>query len=121
VSATIAHQFPSLNPISIDYALMEHANKVLNIEACFDWDDVGSWISVGKYLATDEAQNASNSPLAKVDAAGNIIFTSGKLQVALLGVNDLIIVQTEDAILVADKNSADSIKKLVDLVPKSLH
>lgn len=121
VAATIAHQFTSLNPISIDYALMEQASRVLNIEATFDWDDVGSWISVGKYLATDHSDNASNSPLAQIDSAGNIIFTSAKIQVALLGVNDLIIVQTPDAILVADKNCADSIKKLVDLVPKSLH
>ncbi len=119
--ATIARQFPNLTPISIDYALMEHASKVLNLEATFDWDDVGSWISVGKYLATDPSDNASNSPLASIDASGNIIFTSSKIQVTLLGVHDLIIVQTPDAVLVADKHSADSIKKLVEMVPKSLH
>lgn len=121
VTATIAHQFKDLHPISIDYALMEHASRVLNVEAGFDWDDVGSWISVGKYLAADSSDNASNSPLAQIDSSGNIVFTSGKIQVSLLGVNDLIVVQTPDAILVADKNCADSIKKLVDLVPKSLH
>ena len=76
---------------------------------------------IGKYLATDDSENASNSPLVQIDSAGNIVFTSSKIQVTLLGVNDLIIVQTPDAILVADKNCADSIKKLVDLVPKSLH
>jgi mannose-1-phosphate guanylyltransferase len=121
VCATVKHQFSDLNPISIDYALMEHASKVLNIEATFDWDDVGSWISIAKYLTTDGSENASNSPLVQIDSSGNIIFTGGKIQVALLGVNDLIVVQTGDAILVADKNNADSIKKLVDLVPKSLH
>ncbi len=121
ISATIAQQFPGLTPISIDYALMENAGRVLNIEASFDWDDVGSWISVGKYLATDAHDNASNSPLATIDSAGNIVFTSSKIQVTLLGVHDLIVVQTPDAVLVADKHSADSIKKLVELVPKSLH
>lgn len=121
VTATITHQFALLHPVSIDYALMEHASHVLNLEATFDWDDVGSWISVGKYLATDDSENASNSPLVQIDSAGNIVFTNSKIQVTLLGVNDLIIVQTPDAILVADKNCADSIKKLVDLVPKSLH
>jgi mannose-1-phosphate guanylyltransferase len=121
ITATINQQFPSLTPISIDYALMEHAGRVLNVESTFDWDDVGSWISVGKYLAKDPNDNASNSPLATIDAAGNIVFTSGKIQVTLLGVHDLIVVQTPDAVLVADKHSADSIKKLVDLVPKSLH
>ena len=121
VAATIAAQFAQLHPISIDYALMENASRVLNVEASFDWDDVGSWISVGKYLATDASDNASNSPLAQIDSAGNIVFTSDKIQVTLLGVNDLIVVQTPDAVLVADKNCADSIKKLVDLVPRSLH
>lgn len=121
VCGTVSHQFPGLNPISIDYALMEQASKVLNIEATFDWDDVGSWISIGKYLTKDDSDNVSNSPLVQIDCSGNIVFTRGKIQVALLGVNDLIVVQTEDAILVADKNNADSIKKLVDLVPKSLH
>jgi mannose-1-phosphate guanylyltransferase len=82
---------------------------------------VGSWISVGKYLPADAHQNASNSPLSAADAHGNIVFTTGGQRVALLGVQDLIIVQTGDAILVASKHSADAIKKIVDLVPPALH
>jgi len=121
LKATLASQFSSLPKISIDYALMEKANRVLNIEASFDWDDVGSWISVGKYLPEDEAHNASNSPLSAVDAHGNIVFTTTGQRVALLGVQDLIVVQTGDAILVAHRHSADAIKNLVDQVPKELH
>ncbi|MBP7948480.1 MAG: NTP transferase domain-containing protein [Verrucomicrobiales bacterium] len=121
VAATIAAQFPEMSPISIDYALMEHATRVLNIEATFDWDDVGSWISVGKYLPADVQHNSANSPLAQIESTGNIVFTEANTQVALLGVQDLIIVQTGDALLIADKHSADAIKKLVDLVPKNLH
>jgi mannose-1-phosphate guanylyltransferase len=121
LAATLASQFPSLPRISIDYALMEKADRVLNVEASFDWDDVGSWISVGKYLAADAANNASNSPLTAVGSHSNIVFTSGGERVALLGVQDLIIVQTPDALLIADRHSADAIKKLVDLVPPDLH
>lgn len=120
VPATVASQFPALPAISIDYALMEKAGRVLNIEAGFDWDDVGSWISVSKYLPTDEAKNASNSPLSVIDADNNIVFTSGGQRVALLGVEDLIVVQTADALLIADRHSADAIKKLVELVPREL-
>jgi mannose-1-phosphate guanylyltransferase len=119
--ATIAGQFPALPRNSIDYALMEKARRVLNVEASFDWDDVGSWISVGKYLPADGSNNASNSPLSAVESHDNIVFTSSGQRVALLGVEDLIIVQTPDAILVADRHSADAIKKLVDLVPGDLH
>lgn len=121
LAAMLAVQFPALPQISIDYALMEKAGRVLNIEASFDWDDVGSWLSVGKYLPVDASGNAGNSPLSQVEAKGNIIFTTGGRRVALLGVQDLIIVQTDDALLVANKHSADSIKKLVDMVPKELH
>lgn len=49
---TIREEFPALTPVSIDFALMEHADRVLNMEATFDWDDVGSWISVANYLET---------------------------------------------------------------------
>jgi mannose-1-phosphate guanylyltransferase len=81
---------------------------------------VGSWISVGKYLPTDEAKNASNSPLSVIDADNNIVFTAGGQRVALLGVEDLIVVQTPDALLIADRHSADAIKRLVELVPREL-
>ncbi len=121
VAPLLRDRFPALTPISIDFALMEKASRVLNVEATFDWDDVGSWISVAKYLETDAQGNASNSPLAQMDSAGNIIYSQARPQVALLGVRDLIIVQTEDALMVADRNNADAIKKLVDLVPKRLH
>jgi mannose-1-phosphate guanylyltransferase len=121
LAATLAVQFPHLPQISIDYALMERASRVLNIEATFDWDDVGSWLSVGKYLPNDSSENAGNAPLSQLDSNGNIFFTTGGQRVALLGVQDLIIVQTADALLVANKHSADAIKKLVELVPKEMH
>lgn len=121
LKATIAAQFATLPQISIDYALMERAGRVLNIEASFDWDDVGSWISVGKYLPTDEHGNAANQELTQIDSHGNIVFSTAGQNVSLLGVTDLIVVQTGDALLVANKHSADAIKKIVDLVPTSLH
>jgi mannose-1-phosphate guanylyltransferase len=111
--ATVEAQFPTLTPISIDYALMENADRVLNIEANFDWDDVGSWISVAKYLDQQGENNATNTDLALVDSENNIVFNTQKgVKVALLGVDDLIVVQTEDALLVANRHQADSIKKL---------
>lgn len=116
----IAYNFKDLTPISIDFALMEKAQEVLCFEATFDWDDVGSWISVASYLDKTEG-NATNSPLAVLDSKENIIFTSSKNKtVALLGVDNLIVVDTGDALLVADRTKADSIKKLVDQLPKSL-
>ena len=71
---TVADKFPTLTPISIDYALMESASRVLNIEATFDWDDVGSWLSVAKYLDTQGDNNQTNTELAEIDSENNIVF-----------------------------------------------
>lgn len=118
IPATIAAQFPELTPISIDYALMEKADRVLNIEATFDWDDVGSWISIAKYLEGDADANRANHPPTSLDSENNIIFNARPgTRIALLGVDDLIVVQTEDALLIANRHQADEIKKLTDLLP----
>ena len=119
-AATITQQFGKLPKLSIDYALMEKASRVLNVEATFDWDDVGNWTSVGRYLDKDEDGNQHNCKLAKFEASGNIVFSQMNNHVALLGVQDLIVVQAKDAILIASKSHAESIKKLVDLLPKEL-
>lgn len=119
--STVADRFPTLDKISIDYALMENAKSILNIEADVGWDDVGGWPSVAKYLENDEEENAHRGPLIAVDARRNIVFSvEGAPVPALLGVSDLIVVQTKDALLVADRNDADQIKKLVDILPEEL-
>ncbi len=118
---TVEEKFPHLPARSIDYALMEHADCVLNIEATFDWDDVGSWISVAKYLKPYGKENRANADIAEIDSQNNIVFNARKnSKVALLGVDDLIVVQTEDALLVANRHQADAIKKLSEILPQEL-
>src|SRR5690606_17232067 len=86
--ATVAAQFPKLTPISIDYALMEKASRVLNIEATFDWDDVGSWVSVASYLDNVGDENRVNAPISEIDSENNIVFNARKgSHIALLGVD----------------------------------
>ena len=121
LAATVAASFPKLTPISIDYALMENADRVLNIEATFDWDDVGSWLSIAKYLEVDGDDNRANEPITQLDSQNNIIFNARPgTRIALLGVDDLIIVQTPDALLIANRHQADAIKKLSPLLPLDL-
>jgi mannose-1-phosphate guanylyltransferase len=117
-AAAVARGFAELEPRSIDYALMEKADRVLNVEANFDWDDVGSWISVAKYLADTGSANRANTAVTAVDAGSNIVFDhAGSHHVALLGVSNLIVVQTPDTLLVADRAKADEIRKLTALLP----
>ena len=120
LAATVKHQFGRLPKLSIDYALMERASHVLNIEATFDWDDVGNWTSVGTYLDKDEAGNCHNCATSTFEARDNLVFSQTPQHVALLGVQELIVVQTPDALLIASKSHAESIKKLVDTLPTGL-
>ena len=119
-AATVARQFAKLPKLSIDYALMEKATRVLNIEATFDWDDVGNWTSVGRYLESDGDGNQFNCAFSQQDAASNIVFTQTGQHVALIGVQDLIVVASKDGLLVADRARAETIKKLVDGLPAEL-
>lgn len=118
---TVKTHFPSLTPISVDFALMETADRVLNIEATFDWDDIGSWISIAKYLPDSGNENRTNTEISQENAENNIVFnTIPNSHIALLGVKDLIVVQTDDSLLIANRHHADSIKNLVNQLPNNL-
>jgi mannose-1-phosphate guanylyltransferase len=119
-NGTVSKQFGKLPKLSIDYALMERASRVLNIEATFDWDDVGNWTSVGRYLTTDEHGNQHNCALSQLDSSSNLVFSQTGQHIALLGVQDLIIVSAKDALLITSRSHAESIKKLADQLPKEL-
>lgn len=122
ICKTIEQRFPEQKPRSIDYALMESADRVLNIEATFDWDDVGSWISVAKYLETKQGDgNVANGELSEFESTDNIVYNARQgSRIALCGVDDLIVVQTEDALLVCKRERADEIKHLVKKLPEEL-
>lgn len=120
LDALLAAEFPKLPKISIDYAVMEKASHVLELEAGFDWDDVGSWVAVAKYLRPHAEANAANCDLTTHDAAHNIVFSTNGKHVVLSGVQDLIVIDTGDALLVCHRSEAEKIKKLVPLVPESL-
>ena len=112
--------FPNLPKISIDYAVMEKAGRVIVVESAFDWDDVGSWTAVAKYLNEAPAENRTNTSVCALEAGNNIVFSNRKKFVALMGVHDLIVVETPDALLVCHRHEAEKIKQLVALVPPEL-
>ncbi|HWB60205.1 MAG TPA: sugar phosphate nucleotidyltransferase, partial [Chthoniobacteraceae bacterium] len=103
---SLKEHFPHLPKISIDYAVMEKA-KALVVDAAFDWDDVGSWTAAAKYWKHDPEKNICNTPLTTVDSSNNIVYTDQKTHIALMGVKNLIVVQTGDSILVADLHEAE--------------
>ncbi|MBS0659643.1 MAG: NTP transferase domain-containing protein [Verrucomicrobia bacterium] len=117
----LQERFPQLPKISIDYAVMEKAFAVLMVEASFDWDDVGGWPAIASYLQLDEQGNSTNRPVAALDSSNNLIFSSCGRQVALLGVSDLLIVQTDDALLICPRNRSEQIKQLIPQLAPELH
>lgn len=110
--------FPLCESISIDYAVLERAENVVGL-ACDDigWSDVGSWDAVHELLARDGNGNAARGEAIYAASAGNYVHAGGKL-VALLGVRDLIVVDTPDALLVADRSRAQEVGSLVKLLEK---
>jgi mannose-1-phosphate guanylyltransferase len=112
----LAAEFPGLPKISVDYAIMEKAAKVVMAKAQFDWDDVGSWTALPAHLPADAQGNTLRGITAIHDAQNNIVL-SKKRVVALCGVKDLIVIETEDAILVCHRNSAEQIKLLQPNLP----
>jgi mannose-1-phosphate guanylyltransferase len=117
---TIRERFPKLPRISFDYAIMEKADRVLVLEAGFDWDDVGSWRAVAKYFKNDAEGNAANCEITAVDSTNNIVFNPDGARIALLGVHNLIVVRTADAILICHRHQAEKIKNLLGKVPEEL-
>ena len=81
------------------------------------WDRV----SIAKYLDEKGAENRVNCVVSEIDSRNNIVFNATPgTHIALLGVEDLIIVQTGDSLLIANRNQADAIKKLYDILPEAL-
>ena len=110
-------RFSKLPRISFDYAIMEKADRVLVVEASFDWDDVGSWTAVARYFKNDDEGNAANREITAVDSSNNIVFGQDDATVALLGVHNLIVVRTKDALLICHRHQAESIKNLIGKLP----
>lgn len=113
-------RFTKLPRISFDYAIMEKADRVLMVEASFDWDDVGGWRAVAAYLAQDAKGNAANSDLTTLDASNNIVFSDQPTKIALIGVQNLIVVRTRDALLICNQHDAERIKNLIADLPPEL-
>jgi mannose-1-phosphate guanylyltransferase len=119
IDAYIAEKFPALPKISVDYAIMEKAEKVAVVEARFDWDDVGSWTALPAHLPLDAGHNTVQGAVVIHDSKGNIVIARKRL-IALCGVNDLIVVETDDAILVCHRDAAEKIKQLQPHLPDAV-
>ena len=114
----LAKSYEACERISVDYALMEHADNILVAKGTFVWDDVGAWPAVANHFPADDAGNVGVGAVETDDCASNIVVSEDRLT-ALIGVKDLIVVQAEGATLICHKDKAQDIKKLVQRMGKS--
>jgi len=114
--ARLAEEFPAMNSIAIDRAVLERSNQVCVIEAPFDWDDVGSWLAVPRLAGMDEAGNTTDGLVRSVDTKNCIVRSTDGHLVATLGMEDSIIVHTPDATLVARRDDSERIKEVLELL-----
>ncbi len=107
----VAKLYPHLPNISIDNGIMEVSRNVAVIPLNIPWNDVGSWPALHEVWGTDSNGNSIRGECIQIDS-NNCVVSAGSRLVALVGVKNLIVVDTSDAILVCDKDSAQDIKKL---------
>ncbi len=107
-----AELFSELPAISIDYAVMEQADNTAVVVSDFGWSDIGSWKAISDLYTSDESGNRLSGKTVMVESSD--CFVQGKDRVvAVVGVNDLVVVDTGDAVLVADREHAQDVKQVV--------
>jgi mannose-1-phosphate guanylyltransferase len=109
-------EFTAIRGVSIDYAVMEQARDVVVIEAPFHWDDVGSWQAIARLRGADEQGNTILATHVGLNTSGTIVRGPDGHLIVTLGVNDLIVVHTPEATLVANKHDEESIRELVKVI-----
>jgi mannose-1-phosphate guanylyltransferase len=113
---TLRKEYEGLDRISIDYAVMEHAKEVLVVQAPFRWDDVGSWLALERMHPQDADGNTVLALHCGLKTKGCVIVADSSHLVATVGVENLLIVQDDNATLVADRRDEAAIKQLVELL-----
>ena len=107
--------YPVIPKISVDYGIMEKADNVVVIDGEFGWNDVGSWDTLGVMYNEDENGNISKGENIMLDTKNSVVFGNKRL-IATIGLDNIVVVETDDAILVCDKNKAQSVKDVVDIL-----
>jgi mannose-1-phosphate guanylyltransferase len=111
----IGETYERMEAISIDYGVIEKSRNVLMVEGNFGWDDVGSWPSAAQYWPHDSQDNACMGEAINLDSSRCIVH-SPKKPVALLGVEDLIIVEEDDVLLVCKRDRSQDVRRLVEML-----
>ena len=112
---TVEGAFALMQSISIDYGIMEKAENVYVLPSSFGWDDVGSWLAVERLNPGNDMGNVIKGDIVSVGTSRCIV-QGGKKTIAMVGMEDTIVVDTDDALLICAKDSAGEIKKVLEVL-----
>ena len=107
--------YPTLPSISFDHAVMEKVDRVVTVPARVGWDDVGSWGALPAMRGVDDAGNTTIGSALVIDGTGNVVVSDDDTTIiATVGLSDLVVVKSGDAILVIRKDQAQDVRKVID-------
>ncbi len=110
----LRQEYPQIERVPIDKAVMEHASNVKVLEVPYHWSDVGDWRALTSLHPPDSNGNSLQGPVYAVDSTNCIVVADDDRLIATLGLEDLVIVQSSDATLIAKKDQLDKLKKMVE-------
>lgn len=113
----VHHDFSSMPSISLDYAIMEKSKHVAMVALDLTWSDIGSWENVYEWLEKDENQNAIQGNVVAIDTKNSLIYAQNRL-VSTISLENILVVETDDAVLVAQKEASQQVKQIVDQLDK---
>jgi len=109
--------YRDIKSVSIDYGVMEKTRDVFMVEGNFGWNDIGSWDALWDVMDKDEMGNATRGEVINFDTSNSLIYSPQKM-VALIGVKDLIVVETEDSLLICKRGDSQDVRKVVGRLEK---
>ena len=115
-----SHIWEDIKPISIDYGLMEKSKNTYVIKAKFDWNDLGSWNSLHDIFSNKTKDNVIRGKGHVIDGANNFIHSEDNFT-SIIGLNNVVVISTEDSTLVVNRNMVEDVKKLVEWLNKNDH
>ncbi len=116
--AARAKLYEEAEPISIDVAILEQADNVLTMKGDFIWDDIGSWLSLERFMETDKEHNVVRGEAIMLDSYESTVYNNGDGIIATIGVSDLVVVRSGDVVMVVHKTKLDRIKDLLVMFRK---
>lgn len=115
----IAKVWSKIKPISVDYGIMEHSKRIALIPADFFWTDLGSWDALAEVFPQDEKGNIFVADILNLESRRTCVFSKGNRLISTIGLRDLIIADTPDALLVCDRKSTQDVKRIVETLKSS--